>query len=149
MRYKHLCQKSDDVFKRLSGVTRPIFDTMVSIVAQVKKTGRPHSLSFEDQALLTLEYLRTYKTQLELSADYGISESNINRTIIKVENALIKSGQFNLLKRIHKPTNQTDDAIFEYVLIDATEVPCQRPKKATTLIQWQTKTTYPKNPSHL
>lgn len=130
MRYEHLCQKPDDVFKRLSGVTRPIFNTMVSIVAQSKKTGRPHSLSFEDQVLLTLEYLRTYKTQLELSADYGISESNINRTIIKVENTLIKSGQFSLPKRTHKPTHQTDDAIFEYVIIDATEAPCQRPKKS-------------------
>lgn len=78
----------------------------------------------------TLEYLRTYKTQLELSADYGISESNINRTIIKVENALIKSGQFNPPKRLHKPTNQTDDTVFEYVIVDATEVTCQKPKKS-------------------
>lgn len=66
IRYEYLCQKPDDMFKRLSGVARPVFDTMVSIVAQTKKAGRPHSLSFEDQVLLTLEYLRTYKTQLGL-----------------------------------------------------------------------------------
>lgn len=46
-----------------------------------------------------------------------------------MENALIKSGQFNLPKRIHKPTNQTDDTVFEYVIVDATEVTYQRLKK--------------------
>lgn len=47
--------------------------------------------------------------------------------IIKVENALMKSGQFNLPKRIHKPINQTDNTIFDYVILDVTEVACQRP----------------------
>lgn len=128
MRYEHLKSKSDVEFRRLTGVTRSVFDTMVHVICSLKTRGRPHSLSCEDQVLLTLEYLRTYKTQLELSADYGISESNINRTIIKAENALIKSGLFNLPKRSLKPNN-TDDAVFEYVVIDVTEVTCQRPKK--------------------
>lgn len=130
MRYKHLKSKSDVDFRRLTGVTRQVFDVMVEVIASLKTRGRPHSLSYQDQVLVCLEYLRTYKTQLELSADYGISESNISRTIIKVENALIKSGYFNLPKRSTKPSNANEDVSFEYVIIDACEVPCQRPKKS-------------------
>lgn len=130
MRYEHLKNKSDVDFRRLTGVTRQVFDAMTKVVDDCKTRGRPHSLSCQDQVLVCLEYLRTYKTQLELSADYGISESNINRTIIKVENALIKSGQFNLPKRTHKPTHQDHNTVFEYVIIDVSEVPCQRPKKS-------------------
>lgn len=117
-------------FRRLTGVTRQVFDTMTKVVDDCKTRGRPHSLSCQDQVLVCLEYLRTYKTQLELSADYGISESNINHTIIKVENALIKSGWFNLPKRTHKPTHQDNNTVFEYMIIDVSEVPCQRPKKS-------------------
>ena len=56
-----------------------------------KKSGRPHTLAIEDQLLLTLNYLRNYSTQLELAANYHIAESNVNRTIKKVEDALMKS----------------------------------------------------------
>lgn len=66
---------------------------------QKKLLGRPHSLVLEDQLLLTLKYLRSYVTQFELSVDYGLSENNVNRTILKVENALMKAGKFNLPKK--------------------------------------------------
>lgn len=39
----------------------------------------------EDQLLLALNYLRYYSTQIELSADYNLAESNVNYTIQKVE----------------------------------------------------------------
>lgn len=130
MRYEHLKNKSDVDFRRLTGVTPKSLTQWSKWLMICKTRGRPHSLSCQDQVLVCLEYLRTYKTQLELSADYGISESNINRTIIKVGNALIKSGQFNLPKRTHKPTHQDDNTVFEYVIIDVSEVPCQRPKKS-------------------
>lgn len=80
--------------------------------------------------------------------DYGISGSNINRTIIKVENALIKSRQFNLPKPTHNPTYQDDDIIFDYI-IDVCEIACERPKKAKTRIQWQTQTAHLKSLGHL
>ena len=44
-------------------------------------------------------YLRCYRTQIELSADYNLDESNVNRTIQKVENALIQLRIFALPKR--------------------------------------------------
>ena len=80
-----------------------------------------------DQLLLTLNYLRCYKTQIQLSADFNLSESNVNRTIRKVENALIQSGQFSLPKRTHRGINPDEDV----VAIDVTECLIERPKKSS------------------
>ena len=95
MRYQNLNRFSDSEFKRLVGVPRPVFTEMVEVLEKAeslkKKSGRPHTLAIEDQLLLTLNYLRNYSTQLELAAHYHIAESNVNRTIKKVEDALMKS----------------------------------------------------------
>ena len=48
----------------------------------------------------------------------------------------MQSGLFDLPKRTHQPTNTDNKTVFEYVIIDATEVYCKRPpksKKATTV----------------
>ena len=62
---------------------------MVSVLQQAelakKKSGRPHSLYLEDQLLLTLNYLRCYRTQIELSADYNLAESNVNALFRKLK----------------------------------------------------------------
>ena len=95
MRYQKLNRFSDSEFKRLVGVPRQVFTEMVEVLEKAeslkKKSGRPHTLAIEDQLLLTLNYLRNYSTQLELAAHYHIAESNVNRTIKKVEDALMKS----------------------------------------------------------
>ncbi|EXH72279.1 MULTISPECIES: IS5 family transposase, partial [Acinetobacter calcoaceticus/baumannii complex] len=95
MRYQKLNRFSDSEFQRLVGVPRPVFSEMIEVLKEVeslkKKSGRPHTLAIEDQLLLTLNYLRNYSTQLELAANYHIAESNVNRTIKKVEDALMKS----------------------------------------------------------
>ncbi len=84
MRYQKLNRFSDSEFKRLVGVTRPVFGEMVKVLKELellkKKSGHPHTLAIEDQ-LLILNYLRNYSTQLELAANYHIAESNVNRTI--------------------------------------------------------------------
>jgi hypothetical protein len=102
---------------------------MVSVLRHAelakKKSGRPHSLCLEDQLLLALNYLRCYRTQIELSADYNLAESNVNRTIKKVEDALMKSRCFTLPKR----SITTADEHFNWVIIDATECSIERPKK--------------------
>lgn len=72
---------------------------------------------------MTLNYLRSYRTQIELSADFGLAESNLNRTIQKVENALIRSRAFALPKRMQNIADQ------DFVIIDVTESPIERPKK--------------------
>ena len=127
MKYENLTRFNDEEFKRLVGVPRPLFLKMVSVLQHAelakKKSGRPHSLCLEDQLLLTLNYLRCYRTQIELSADYNLAESNVNRTIQKVENALIQSRIFALPKRNQK-FNEGD-----YVIVDVTESQIERPKK--------------------
>ena len=128
MRYEELTRYSDSEFKRLVGVPRPLFQEMVEILHHAeglkRKSGRPHTLSMENQLLLTLNYLRSYGTQLELSAHYHIAESNVNRTIKKVEDALVQSRRFTLPKK--KPLENED---FNWVMIDVTETPIERPKK--------------------
>ena len=79
---------------------------------------------------MTLNYLRNYNTQLELSATYAIAESNVNRTIQKVENSLMKSRRFTLPKR----TMLTADEDFNWVIMDVTESPIERPKKTEKLV---------------
>ena len=130
MKYEKLIRYSDSEFKRLVGVPRPLFQEMVDVLAHAetlkRKSGRPHSLSLENQLLLTLNYLRVYSTQLELSAHYNIAESNVNRTIKKVENALMKSNRFTLPKR--QPLEGGEE--FNWVIVDATETQIERPKKS-------------------
>ena len=89
--------------------------------------GRPPKLSRADQLLLTLMYWREYRTEFHIAQSYGISEATVCRTIHKVEDALVRSKQFRLPgKKVLQPS----DTIFEVVLVDVSEQPVERPKKA-------------------
>ena len=128
MRYEGIKEKKDSDFKRLVGVKKETFELMMECMkeaeTQKKKKGRKAKLAHEDQLLLTLNYLREYRTQYHLAATYGIHESNANRIIQKVENILISSGKFNLPNK--QEVQETDWVV---VLVDATESPIERPKK--------------------
>ncbi len=77
--------------------------------------------------LMTLEYLREYRTYFQIGVNYGVSESSAYKHIIWVENILIKSKEFSLPgKRARYGSD------IEITLIDVTESPIQRPKKKTT-----------------
>ena len=100
---------------------------MVNVLNQEMRTfGRPPKLSREDQLLMTLMYWREYRTQFHIGQAYDLSESTVCRTIIKIENALIQSGQFTLPG---KKTLQESDTLVEIILVDATEQAIERPKK--------------------
>ena len=133
MRYEEIKDRKDSNFKRLVGVKKKTFEVMVECLQeaelQKKKKGRPPTLGLEDQLLLTLNYLREYRTQYHLAATYGIHESNANRIIHKVENILIGSGKFNLPKK--REVQETDWVV---VLVDATESPIERPKKTEEIL---------------
>ena len=58
---------------------------------QKKKPGRRPKLKIEDQILLTLQYLREYRTYYHIGKDWKISESNACRIVLKIENILIQS----------------------------------------------------------
>ena len=50
---------------------------------QKKKLGRPSKLRIEDQILLTLQYLREYRSYYHIGKDWKISESNVCRIVLK------------------------------------------------------------------
>jgi len=75
---------------------------------------------------------------------YGVSEATVCRTIKKVENVLIKSEQFHLPG---KKALQSNDTVFEVVLIDATEQPIERPQKDNVRIIAAKRSVIPKKHS--
>jgi Helix-turn-helix of DDE superfamily endonuclease len=131
MKIDQLEQANDKVFRRITGVKRKTFEFMVNVLTeeQVKKRirgGRPNKLSIAEMLLMTLEYLREYRTYAHIGISYGLSESNAYQTIRWVENTLISRKEFHLpgKKALLKSENE-----YEVVLIDVTETPIERPKK--------------------
>ena len=127
MKYENIKSRKDGDFKRLTGVPHTIFSEMATILKQNQSNfGRPPTLSIEDQLLMTLMYWREYRTQFHIGETYGLSESSVSRTIRKIEDELIKSGQFTLPG---KKKLQESDTLIEVIIVDATEQPIERPKK--------------------
>lgn len=128
MRYEEIKERSAKDFKRLTGVEHRTFKHMVTVLeTDMPNFGRPPKLGRADQLLMTLMYWREYRTQFHIAQAYSISESTVCRTIQKVEDTLIQSGQFQLPG---KKALQPSDTIIEIVVVDATEQPIERPKKS-------------------
>lgn len=133
-KYEQLQKRRPKDFKRLIGVNEETFNAMIEVFraydSKRKKrlgTGGRKSLSPEDKVLLMLGYYREYRTLEHIGFDYGISESTASRVVREVEEVLIKSGKFSLPS---KRALYGDDIDLEFVVIDATESPIQRPKKS-------------------
>jgi hypothetical protein len=128
MRYEAIKPLKDDEFKRCTGVTRATFEKMLAVVQRdLRDFGRPPILNRADQLLLTLMYWREYRTEFHIGITYGVSEASVCRTIQKIENVLMKSGEFRLPgKKVLKES----DAVIEVVLVDVSEQPIERPKKS-------------------
>ncbi len=127
MRYETIRNLKDEEFKRCTGVSRGMFEKMLKVVCEgIRDFGRTPKLTRADQLLMTLMYWREYRTEFHIGLTYGVSESTVCRTIKKVEDVLVKSGEFKLPgKKVLQPS----DTLIEVVLIDATEQPIERPKK--------------------
>lgn len=148
MKFEMLTKFSEAHFRRITGVKRHTFDKMVELVQaacdEKKKNakgpgGRPPKLSVEDRILMTLEYLREYRTYAHIGASYGLSEGKTWTNICWIEDILVKSKEFRLPGR--KSLLKSENT-FEVILIDATETPIQRPKKNNaTSIQVKRKST--------
>jgi hypothetical protein len=128
MRYEDIKDWEERDFKRLSGVQRETFEKMLAVLErELPSFGRPSKLSRADQLLMTLMYWREYRTQFHIAGSYGISEATVCRTINKVEDVLVRSGEFRLPgKKVLQPS----DTIIEVVLVDVSEQPIERPKKS-------------------
>ena len=97
MRYESIKEWQESDFKRLTGVKPKTFKKMLGVLQKELPTfGRPPKLSRADQLLMTLMYWREYRTQFHIAGSYGISEATVCRTINKVEDALMRSGEFRL-----------------------------------------------------
>lgn len=131
MKFEQIKEESPDDFRRLTGIKRTTFDVMINKLSEEEailkvQGGKPNKLGIENRLLMTLEYLREYRTYFHISRSYGISESACYRNIRWVEDTLIKDGQFSLPGR---KALLKSDVEYEVVLIDATESPIERPKK--------------------
>jgi hypothetical protein len=133
-KYEKLKKLSNEEFKRSTGVKRKTFETMLFEVnkaenkrkIKAKGRGRKSKLTIEDEVIMTLEYLREYRTMFHIGVDYGVNESRVCRIVKKIEDILIKCKQFHLPG---KKEFQKTNVEFEVVLVDATESQIERPKK--------------------
>ena len=89
------------------------------------KGGRRNKLCLKEQLLVTLEYIREYRTYFHIGKSYGISESTAYKTVRWVEDTLINHPDFALPGRKALINDNYDT-----ILIDATETPIERPKKS-------------------
>ena len=130
-----LAKVNKENFKRLVGVKRSTFEEMVKEYKKAEEErkkghkvgGRKPKLCEEDRVLFMLEYYREYRTLYHMGIDYGVSEGHASKIVRDVESVLIKSGKFSLPS---KRALYESDSEIEFIIIDATESPIQRPKKS-------------------
>ena len=130
-KYEKIKDLPQDKFRRLTGVKPNTFHEMLEVLKKAEKIkkargGKPSKLCLADKLLMSLEYLREYRTYFHLGKSYGLSESACFRTCRWIENALIKSKNFSLPGRKALLKSDVD---FEVILLDASESPIERPKK--------------------
>jgi len=83
-------------------------------------------VTVKDRLLITLQYLREYRTMEHIGYDWGIKRSRVCQIVKWVENTLIKDGTFHLPG---KKVLRDGGCDIEYVVVDVTESPVERPKK--------------------
>lgn len=128
MKYEQIQERKPEEFQRLTGVKPSVFEQMLACVPEAKgPRGRPCKLCAADRLLMTLMYWREYRSQAHIAVAYGVSEPTVCRTIRQVEAALLASGEFALPG---KKVLQESELAIEVIVVDATEVPVQRPKKS-------------------
>ncbi len=120
-------------FRRACGVQPETFEQMVSVITQARahqSPGRPSKLSIADQVLLTLEYLREYRTYFHIAQSWGVSEATVYRIVQRTETELIHSQLFRLpgRKQLLEPEHE-----LVMVVVDVVEHPIERPQKNSEL----------------
>jgi len=148
MKYEEAKKLIPSEFKRLCGVYPETFALMVEIVQvhqnQKKVSGRPSKLAVEDQILMTLEYLREYRTYFHIAKDWSVYESTAFRIVRRVEDILIKSSRFRLPGKKKLLESEAEPKV---IVIDVTESTIERPKKTEKMLFRKKKKPYVKVPS--
>jgi len=132
-KHENMSGYSEAKFLRVVGMRRKTFARAIEILnkkygeehaGNVRNSGRKPKLSMEDKLVATMEYLREYRTLACIGASYDIDESNVQRIVKWVENALVKDGTFRLPGK-----GALVSGDYEVIQIDGTETPIERPKK--------------------
>jgi Helix-turn-helix of DDE superfamily endonuclease len=149
MSYRKLKGFGDKDFRRLTGILHATFRQMVKFLKseeekKLQRGGRKPHKSMEERLLMTLEYWREYRTYFHVAASYHTSEPSVYRYIRWIEDTLIKSNTFSLPGRKALLKN---DLQFEVVMVDATESPCERPKKSRSASTPARKSGTPRKPN--
>jgi len=117
-------------FKAVTGVLPVTFNAMLEVIEEAyaethKRRGRHRKLSRADMLLMTLEYLREYRTLECIGASYGLTKANVGKTIKWTENVLKQCGLFSLpgKKELAQPNSE-----IKLSVVDTFETPIQRPK---------------------
>ena len=136
MKYEELKTLPPEDFRRFCGVKPETFAAMLLALQENyqkkhQRGGRKASISLEDKLLITMTYYREYRTMFHIAAEFGTTESNVCKIVRQVEEVLVRHPQFALpgKKVLLQPSEDT-----EVVMVDATEIVVERPKKAKTLL---------------
>ena len=144
MFYHNIKDYAPDKFKRLTGVSKETFALMVeALKSRLPAFGNPPDHCLQDRLLMVLMYWREYRTQEHIGETYALHKSTVSRTIKQFETILIQD------KRLHLPGKKAlrpSETVFEIVLIDATECPCERPKKNSTVTTRARRNATPRKP---
>ena len=94
-------EMSDEKFLRRFGYSKKAMKKMAEILreaysAKHKRRGRNSKLCVEEMLTLACKYWREYVTFFSLGNEYGAAESTAHDITVRVENVLIKSGEFGL-----------------------------------------------------
>ena len=131
MKYERAWQLNQAQFRRRTGVNPETFAELEVVLhgrdANTGKSGRPPALPVGAQRLLTLEFWREDRTYFHLGQEWGLHETTVLRTVVRVEDALLQSGRFF---PPGKKTLMDAGTVLTAVVVDVREVPCERPRKA-------------------
>jgi len=129
--YEKIQKLGDKEFKRITGVTRELFEKMVHRLnkqySQEHSGGGAPGQPVELRLTLALEYWREYRTFEHMSNDHQIPKSTINEMVLWVEYSLSGDEEFKLadLKERFKPGEENE---IEIIIVDVEEQPVERPK---------------------
>ncbi len=117
-------------YQELFGVKKATFEKMLGILNEQfkkehEKGGKPPKLSVLDKLIIMLSYYREYRTMQNIAFDYEVTKGTICNSIHWAEDTLVKSGVFRLPSKRELYTNTQ----IETILVDATEIEIERPKK--------------------
>ena len=131
-KYAIMNKKPAKKFIRRVGINKKAFEILSEKLKEERekekeknpksKRGRKSTLCIEDQLLLCLFYLRSYRTFLELGEEFKISEGYANKLFHKISKQLVR------ILKLPSNTELTKEGL-KAVVIDASEQQIERPVK--------------------